>query len=183
MKPEDSPIGISGPESVRLNGVRIENLPIAEGARAKEQIPEVYEADRQTKIAAIKARYPKASVVYYEARVRECHENIERIKNFRDKQQAQISDYTSQLAMCKYREGEIAAIPEDDPDRVAKIKELKKRFPPYDVKAMRAQIVQFEEACERSDSVIAQENASIAELSEAIGRCRQRDLELKALGG
>ena len=176
-------IGVSGPESVRLNGMRVENLPIAEGVRAKTQIPLVHEADRKTKIECVKARYPKASVPQLEARVVECHDNIERIKNFRDKQQSQISEYTSQLAMCKYREGEVAKIGDDDPNRIEKIKDLKKRFPPYDVEAMKTQIVQFTEGCERCDDVIKQEHKSIAELSEAIGRCKQRDLELKALGG
>lgn len=183
MKRSNCNIGIVGPESVRLGSRRIENLPIAEAAGAKVQIPLVYEADRISKIESVKARYPKASIQYLESRIRECQENIERVINLRNKQQSEISDYTTQLAMCKYREGEIAKISEDDPDRKSKIKGLRQQFPPYDVDAMQAQIVQFNEGCERCDAVIKQEHASIAELSEAIGRCRQRDLEIKALGG
>ncbi len=179
---QDSNIGVTGPASVRLGGKRIENLPIAEGARAKEQLPAVYEADRQSKIEAVKARFPRASVLYLESRVKECQENIERVHKFRGDQQSKISEYTSQLAMCGYREKEIAAIPSDDPDREEKIKDLKKRFPLYDVGAMKAQITQFEEGCKRCDSVIDQEHQSIAELKEVIGRCKQRDLELKNLG-
>jgi hypothetical protein len=182
MTSADSNIGISGPESVRVGGRRIENLPIAEAARAKDQIPAVYKTDLQNKIAAIKAKYPPAKVVYYESRTRECHENIDRVQKFSDNLRRQISEYTAQITMCKYRDKEIANIPEDDPDREEKIRDLKKRFPLYQVDAMEAQIVQFEEGCVRSEEVIKKENASIAELSEAIGLVKQRDLELKRLG-
>ncbi len=179
---QDSNVGISGPASVRLGGRCIENLPIAEGARAKEQLPAVFEADRQSKIESIKARYPKATVLYLESRIKDCHENIERIQNYRAEQQKQIGEYTSHLALCEHREKEIAKIAEDDPDRAAKIKDLKRQFPLYDVEAMKVQIAQFEEGCQRCDQVIEQEHQSISELSEVIGRCKQRDLELKNLG-
>jgi len=43
MNPQDSNIGVVGPQSVRLGNKCIENLPIAEGARAKTQMPSVYE--------------------------------------------------------------------------------------------------------------------------------------------
>lgn len=178
----DKNTGILGPESLRLNGRKIENLPIAEGARAKDQIPEVYKADRESRIEAIKARYPKGSVLYYESRIKECKENIERVQNYKNKLQSEINSYTASLTLCEFREKEEAKIAEDDPDRKEKIRELRKQFPPYNVEEMKKQIVQFEEGIQRSDEVIATENASIAELSEAIGRCKQRDLELKNLG-
>lgn len=180
---QDSNIGINGVPSIRLGGSSIENLPIAEAFGVKEQIPISIETERQNKIGNIKARYPKANVAWIESRIKECLENIEKIQNFRSKQMVSISDYTSQLAMCKYREGEIEQIVDDDPDRAIKIRDLKKRFPPYDVEAMKIQIVQFEEGCQRCDSVIKQEHDSIAELSEVLGRCKQRDLEIKRLGG
>lgn len=179
---KDTNIGMIGPDSMRLAGRRIGNLPIAESAQAKQQMPSVYAADKATKIACVKARYPKATVAYLQSRIRECRQNIERVQNLKDQQRKYVTDYTSQLTMCEYRDTEIAKIAEDDPDRRRKIKELKKRFPPYDVEAMKLQIAEFDEACKRCDKVIIQEQESIAELSEVIGRCRQRDLELKSLG-
>lgn len=175
-------IGVSGVDSLRLGGRRIEDLPIAESIRAQMQLPAVHEADRESKIAAIKARYPKGSVLYYNSRIKEAQGNIVNVQNHRMELQTKMAEYTAHVTMCEYRDKEAANILETDPDREEKLKDLRKRFPPYDVKAMRLQIEQFDEGCQRCDDVITAENASIAELSEAIGRCKQRDMELKNLG-
>lgn len=182
MIQRDSNIGIKGPASVRLGGRTIENLPIAEGVRAKAQMPEVYKTDKKNKIAAIKNKYPPGSIPYYRSRDREARDNITRISNYSKTLRGQISEYVAQMSMCDFRDKEIDSISGDDSDRDKKIRDLKLKFPPYDVKAMKQQIKQFEEGIERCDGVIAQENDSIAELREAMGLAKRRDLELKNLG-
>lgn len=178
----ESNIGITGIDSIRLGGMPIDQLPLAEGARVGQQMPAAQESARQTKIANVKARYPKQTVAYLLGSIKECQVNIERIKKFRDDQRAKIEDYRSQMSMCDYRDQEIAKLDPEDSDDKEKIRELKFRFPPYNVVAMQQQIVQFEEGCQRCDDVIDQDHKSIAELSETLGRARQRDTELRNLG-
>lgn len=170
-------IGESGMKSIRIGGMKIEDLPIGESALAKMQLPLVENADREQKIKGILASAPKPSVVYLQSRIKEAHENIIRIQQMKDKETQTISEYTSLIAMCIFRDKELAKT--DDKE---KIKELNLQFPPYNVEAMEQQIVQSKETIERCDSVIAQEYASIAELHETVALCEKRDTDLKNLG-
>lgn len=177
-----SAIGVSGVESIRIGDMRICDLPIAESAIAKQQIPLAEDVDRQNKINNVLAGYPTHRVPYLEARIRECETNIEQIGKMKIQQSALISEYTSQITLCKFRDEEIARIPDDDPEKDQKVKDLFKRFPPYKVDAMNQQIIQSTEAIERADEVIAEEYKSISELRELKGLCEQRDIKLRHLG-
>jgi len=175
-------IGVKGVESIRIGDMKVADLPIAEGAIAKQQIPLAEDTERKNEIENILAGYPKQSVVYLDSRIGECEENIRRIGDMKTQQHAMISEYNSQISLCKFRDEEINRIAEDDDDRSVKIKDLFKRFPPYQVPAMEQQIIQSTEAVDRADEVIAKEYTSIAELRELRGLCDQRDLKLRYLG-
>lgn len=175
-------VGISGLNSIRIGDMLIEDLPIAEGAIAKQQLPLAEDTERQNKINNILVGYPTQKVSYLEGRIRECEVNIARINEMKVQQQKMISDYTTQITLCKYRDDEIDRIEHDDPEREEKIKNLLKRFPPYNVEAMQQQINQSTEAIDQADGVIAQEYASIAEIKEVKALCEQRDLKLRNLG-
>ena len=175
-------IGVTGVGSIRLGDMKIGDLPIAEGAIAKQQMPLAEDTERQNEIKNILAGYPKQSVVYLESRISEAEQNIIRINDMKSQQTAMVSEYTSQISLCKFRDDEISRIAEDDDDREAKMKDLFKRFPPYKVPAMEQQIIQSSEAIERADGVIAKEYTSIAELREIKGLCVQRDMKLRYLG-
>ncbi len=175
-------IGVIGADSIRIGGMKICDLPIAECAMAKKQIPLSEDTDRQNKINDVIVGSPKQRVTYLESRIIECRANVVRISEMKSQQQAMISEYSSQISLCKFRDGEIAKISEDDEDRADKIKKLNKQFPPYNVEAMEKQIVQSHEAVERADDVIAAEYNSIAELSELLALCQQRDTTLRSLG-
>ena len=157
-------------------------MPIRESAIAKHQLPIAEDTERQNKIANILVGYPKQTVAYLDGRLCECEDNIARINEMKVQQNAMISEYTSQISLCKFRDDEIARIAEDDPEYEQKKKDLFKRFPPYQVDAMQLQINQSVEAVERADDVIAQEYKSVAELRELKGLCEQRDLKLRHLG-
>ena len=175
-------IGVKGIESIRLGDMEICDLPIAECANAQQQLPLAEDAERQNEIENILAGYPKQRVGYLNARIHECEENIGRIGQMKGQQAAMISEYTSQISLCKFRDDEVAQIAEDDEERDVKIKDLFKRFPPYKVPAMEQQVIQSNEAIQRADEVIAKEYASIAELRELMGLCEQRDNKLRHLG-
>ena len=175
-------VGNIGPDSIRVGGMKIQDLPIAEMAQASSQIPLAEDTDRQNKINDIIAGAPKQRVSYLEGRIAECNANVIRIKGMRGQQQQMISEYTAQIGLCKFRDKEIEDISEDDPERDVLIKDLNKRFPPYNVAAMEQQIVQSTEAMERADDVVAQEYTSVAELREYLVLCQARDVKLRALG-
>ena len=175
-------IGISGVDSIRIGDMRIEELPIAENAIARQQIPLAEDVERQNKIKGILVGYPKQKVDYLKNRIVECEDNIVKIGEMKSQQSVIISEYTSQITLCKFRDKEIAKITEDDENRDSKIKELFKDFPPYQVDAMEQQIKQSGEAIERADGVIAQEYSSIADMRELKALCEQRDLKLRNLG-
>ena len=177
-----SNVGISGVDSIRIGEMKISDLPIAESAIAKQQIPLAEDTERQNKIENILRGYPKQSVPYLDSRVLECEVNIARIGEMKNQQSKLISEYTAQITLCKFRDKEIAKIDEDDPDKDRKVRELFKDFPPYQVPAMEQQITQSEEAIVRADEVIAKEYDSIAEMRELKGLCEQRDLKLRNLG-
>ena len=175
-------IGVKGVESIRIGDMKICDLPIAEGAIAKQQLPLAEDTERRNEIKNILAGYPKQSVVYLESRIKECEVNILRIGEMKAQQHAMISEYNSQISLCRFRDDEIARIDENDEEFDAKIKDLFKRFPPYKVPAMEQQIIQNSEAIERADEVIAKEYTSIADMRELKGLCEQRDMKLRYLG-
>jgi hypothetical protein len=172
--------GLTGIDSIRLNGMKLDALPLAESAIAKEQWSQVQANEVKNKIEAIIGRYPKPSVAYLNGAISECQLNIKRIKKFKSDQDTMISEYTIHIRLCGYRDDEIAKLDQiDDHDE---IRRLKIKYPPYDIPAMEQQIKQCKEAMERCDDVIEQENDSIRELSGVLALCKQRDAELKHYG-
>ena len=173
-------IGETGLASIRIGGMKLDTLPIAEAAIAKQQWSEKQAEDTKNKIEAILGKYPKPSVAYLNSRITESQENIQRIRKLKSDQEKMISDYSGHISMCNYRDTELAKLdPEKDEEA---IKDLKRRYPPYNVKAMKDQIQQCKEAMFRCDLVVDAENESIAELSGTLALCKQRDSELKQFG-
>jgi len=189
--PQASNEGETGPESIRVNGVRVQDLPLGLGEIAKQQIPLAMDIHRQNKVNNILKRYPTQKVDYLESRVREARENMVRVKTLKTKCQEDIRDYNS---LIKEVEGKPFLGDLDDEiqeigmgsgtleEKKAKIHALKEGTTPHKVSALKQQISQFEDSIERCDGVIQQENDTIAELSVLIGSCTMRDLELRAVG-
>jgi hypothetical protein len=177
-----SNIGTTGFDSIRIAGMRVQDLPMVPGAHAKFQLPLFQDSERQNKIEDVLNKFPKQSVMYLKSRITEAEENAKSINALKTQNNQKISEYTSALTLCELRDKQIAAIPDDDPDRDDKIKTIRKNLPPYQVEAMRDQLIQFAEAIQRCDEVIAQEYSSIAELREVMALCEQRDSELRNLG-
>lgn len=177
-----SNIGKTGPDSIRIGGMRIEELPIRENAIALQQIPLVADTHRQNEIDNIVRGFPNQRVPYLEGRIREAEHVIERTNALKVEYNAKINEYSAQISMCEFRDKEISRIAEDDPDGEEKIKDLRRRFPLYDIEAMRNQIEQFREAIARCEQVIVDENKSIREMTEVKTQCEMRDARLKQLG-
>lgn len=172
-----SNIGKTGLDSIRLGGMSLDMLPIRESAITQEQWSEVEANDKRQQIENILAEYPKGKISYFNSRIDECQENIERIRQLKADQQKMINEYTAHIGLCKHRDKMLALT--DDP---AEIRKLNIQFPPYNVEAMEEQIKLCEDAIERSDNVIDQEFSSILELRDVINRCQERDAKLKPFG-
>jgi hypothetical protein len=180
MGQDVSNIGQTGIESIRINGVKPEDLPIREQAVTREQMPDVIENDRQNQIRAIEASYPTQRVPYLKGCVVECKENIKRIRDLKAGQEKMVNDYSVHIGLCDHRDRLIAKL--DAEKDAAEIKKLKLQYPPYNVKAMKQQIRQCKEAIVRADVVVDKEFASISELEAMIHKCQERDQKLKQLG-
>lgn len=177
MTNETSNIGETGVKSIRVGGMRIAELAFVNFAHVRHQIPLAEDTERQNRIEAVLAGAPKQRVSYLKGRIREAEENIKRINQLRGQQSQMISDYEGEIALCKYRDTEIAKTTDE-----AKIKELKKKFPPYNVEAMQTQITQCHESIERCDEVVTKEQDSIKEMQGVMTLCEKRDSDLKNLG-
>lgn len=153
-------IGESGIKSIRLDGRRVDDLPLGQGNEAIAQLPDAIASDRETKISNVKAKYPRPSVAYLESRIREAYHTIDKVTELREQQREHISEYAILISNCTRGIEEI----------------------PYDVEALKTQVKQFEDAIKRCDKVIEREHKSIVQLTEVLGLAKQRDLELKNLG-
>lgn len=169
--------GQTGVQSIRFCGMTVDQLPIAENAIIRQQMPDIIKADRQNTIVNIKAKYPKQSVAWIDGAIRECEDTIRNVRKLKDSQQKMISDYTGLISLCKHRDNELKKTTSEK-----EIKQIKTKFPPYNVKAMKVQIQLSNDAIFRSDDVVDKEHKSISELRELRVECVNRDNELKKLG-
>ena len=177
----DSNKGKEGFDSLRINGSKLDNLPLGQGEKAKEGLVDFLKTDKETKENNIRAKYPKVSEDYIRGTLKELNNNIKRVKGLKKDLQEKIAEYTMLITQGKIRDSQIAVFDKENPEHREKIKELLRQFPPYNIKALEDQITQFEESIDRCDSVIEQEYGSIAEFTKNLALVQQRDRELKAI--
>jgi len=175
-------IGILGIDSIRLGGMTLDTLPMAEAAITQQQWSKIQTDCARQEVENIIGAYPKTTIAYLESRVAECHENIKRIHELIADQNTMINEYSTQIGLCAHRDAEVAKLNPDWPADKEQIKALKLQFPPYDVKAMKQQIEQCKEAIIRSETVIDTEYNSISEVRDAISQCCERDRALEPYG-
>jgi len=176
-----SNLGETGVGSIRLAGMTVHELPIAEAHLAKLQLPGALELERQAKIANVRARYPRHDVGYIEARIREAKGMMVKFRTRRDGIRSQREQYKVLLTEAEKRDAKIAGLP-DDANREASIKALREEHGPWEAQGLRDQIVLFDESVERFDATIETEQASVDELSALLGECRSRDREIARMG-
>ncbi len=177
----DKNVGQEGVESLRINGSKLDNLPLGQGEKAKEGLADFLKTDRETKENNIKAKYPKVSAEYIHGVLKELKANVKRVRKMREDLKGQIFEYTTLIAQGKIRDSQIEMFNKNNPEDAEKIKQLLKQYPPYNIQALEDQINQFEQSIKRCDSVIDKEYDSIAEFTKNLALVQQRDLELKAL--
>lgn len=176
---KDSNIGQTGVDSLRINGAKIDNLPLGQGEKAKEGLVDFLKTERENKERIIRSKYPTQRVDYLKAAIKECETNIKKIKNFKQELKDKISDYRNLIKDATTRELELAKYSRDNPEDIPKIKELNKKYPPYNVEALTEQISQFEDGIIRCDEVIEKDYNSISEIRTVLVLAEQRDRELK----
>lgn len=177
----DKNIGKEGLDSLRINGSKLDNLPLGQGEKAKIGLPDFLKTDKETKENNIRARYPKVSQEYIKGALEECGLNIKRVKKLKIELKAKIAEYRILITQGQIRDSQIEKFDKENPEHAKQIKELLKQFPPYNIKALEQQVFQFEESIERCNEVIEQEYGSIAEFTKNQALIEQRDRELKAV--
>ena len=178
---KDNNKGKEGLDSLRINGSKIDNLPLGQGEKAKEGLVDFLKTDKETKENNIRAKYPKVSEEYIHTTIKELNSNIQRVKGLKKDLSAKISEYRTLVAQGQIRDSQIEQLNKDNPEDAKKIKELLKQYPPYNIEALETQIGQFETSIERCDSVIEQEYESIAEFTKNLALVQQRDRELRTI--
>lgn len=183
-----SNIGQTGVKSIRLNGMKVEDLPIGEAARVQPQMELARDTERQNKAEGIIAKYPTQRVDYLEGRIREAKTNQENMARLAQVEQGRIQEYQGHIEMCKHRDREVARLEKSrgTPGTTSEgiddaIKALKRQFP-YVIDRLEAQIEISNESIERFNEVVRRESHDIEEMGQVLGLAKQRDLELKNLG-
>lgn len=176
---KDNNIGQTGLDSIRINNMKIDNLPLGQGNAAREGLSAFLKTDKETKKNNILAKFPKHKADFLESQVKECKNNIKKIKEFKSSLKDKITEYRQLISDCDFREKEIEKYNKDNPEEAKKIKELRLQYPPYDVDALSQQIDQFHEAVDRCDEVIEQEYESINEIHQILVLVKQREMELR----
>jgi hypothetical protein len=108
-----SNIGLEGIDSIRIGGMKIEDLPLANAHDVKMQMPLVEDTIRQNKIEDLIAKYPKQSVAYLQSRMEECKLNIDQQTGFKGEMGLKIQDYQGKISMDGYRDTQLKTL---DPD-------------------------------------------------------------------
>ena len=157
---KDDNIGQTGLESIRFDGLKLENLPLGQGNEAKVGLKEFLQTDKETKKNNIIAKFPKHKIKYLKTQIRDYKIKEKRIKKNKKK-----------LTQC-------------DKDSISgkeKIKEINRKYLPYDVEALEQQIVQFEEGIDRCDNTIEQDHNSIVQIERVLALVEQRDKEVRGI--
>ena len=174
-------VGQTGVDSIRINSRKIENLPLGQGEKAKEGLVDFIKTDRENKEKAIRSKYPTQNADYLRSAIKEAELNIKKIKDFRQELRDKIKDYRQLIKNASIRELELAKYSRENPEDIPKIKELNKKYPPYNIEALNQQIVQFEEGIDRCEKVIEQDYDSISDIKGVLVLVEQRDKELKSI--
>tara|TARA_R110000751_G_scaffold216188_1_gene319534 strand:+ start:224 stop:766 length:543 start_codon:yes stop_codon:yes gene_type:complete len=176
---QDKNTGQNGLDSLRINGRKLDNLPLGQGEKAKQGLSDFLRTDKETKENNVKAKYPKVNQDYCRGSLKETNNNIKRIKEMKAGLKVKTTEYSQLIKDSYKRDAEIESCKAQFPDDTQKIKDLMKQYLPYNIEALETQIKQFEESIERCNSVIEQEFTSIAELTRVLALVQQRDLELR----
>ncbi|MDB4490055.1 hypothetical protein N9045_00925 [bacterium] len=176
---KDNNVGQEGYESLRINGSKIGNLPLGQGEKARQGLAEFIKTEKQTKVNNIKAKYPNVSEAYIEAALKELKNNISRVKQMKNGMKDKIAEYSTLVTQSQVRDAQTAQLSKDNPAEAKQIKELLKKYPPYNVKALQDQIEQFEQSIDRCNSVLEREYESIAEFRGTLALIKQREIELR----
>ena len=183
-----SNVGETGVKSIRLKGMKIEELPLPMAARVKDQLELARDTERQNKIGEIVATHPTQRSDYLEGRIAECKKSQESMNQLALTEQKRIQEYQGHIEMCKHRDRELAKIDQavadghmTDDYAEQQRKSLKLQFP-YDIERLQAQIDISNESIQRFQEVTRRESGSIQELSETLALCKERDRLLKQLG-
>lgn len=183
-----SNVGETGVKSIRLKGMKIEELPLPMAARVQDQLELAKDTERQGKIEEIIATHPTQRVDYLESRIAECKQSQENMNKLALQEQQRIQEYQGHIEMSKHRDRELERVKKalfsgdmTEDFAAQQIKSLKLQFP-YVVERLQAQIDISNDSIKRFNEVSKRESASIQELSECVALCRKRDELLKQFG-
>ena len=103
-------IGETGIVSIRVNGVRINQLPIAEQHVARSQLALAEDNARKQKIKGVLATYPPYQISALRAQIKNSLTSIQRAQMVITQENQVISEYTGHIAVCEHRDRELKSL-------------------------------------------------------------------------
>ncbi len=97
-------IGEIGLQSIRIKGLRIDELPIAEKYLARKQLRLAEDDDRQEKIKFVMETHPPYQVSALKAQVTACRTSIQRAQMVIDQENQRIEEYAVHISLCERRD-------------------------------------------------------------------------------
>lgn len=182
--------GISGPASLRIDGMKVSNLPFGARQQVAEMMPDFLQEQRKIKVDSIIARYPRAKKPWCEGAIRECELNVVKFKAERAHTMKEMDRYHGLMRRNDGREwdeveAEVTQLvidrgkPQPGTDEFetlrADIRALNETRKPYEGEALWGQIKLFQENLERYDDAIAKERESIIEMKDILRLIGERD--------
>ena len=107
---QTSNVGEVGIKSIRIAGMRIEDLPMVPGAHAKMQLPLAIDNERKQRIKDVVKKYPHQKVPALEAAINECNENIRRQTNYKAELAKKIAEYEGLKSYGDYGKQQLEAL-------------------------------------------------------------------------
>lgn len=99
--------GQLGLESIRIGGVKIQELPIAESALAKSQMYLVESEAKQCAIKSVLKKYNLYDIPSLVNNIEQCDQNIKRFELAIGKERESKEECSIALALCKQRDKEL----------------------------------------------------------------------------
>lgn len=105
-KARNSNEGETGDESIRIQGKRVEELAPREQAQSRKQIEE---QKRKLKRKEIMGRYPPYKVQGLKAQLKQCEDNLVKMRAVAQQEESTILEYRMWIRQCEMRDKELVS--------------------------------------------------------------------------
>lgn len=100
----------TGPESIRIAGVKIDELPIREQHEARSQLRLAEDEHRKAQIKEVLAKHSPYQLTALHAQIKMSEDGIQRAQKVIADENRTITEYRTAISMCELRDKELRAL-------------------------------------------------------------------------